>query len=58
MKTVKIQGLTSLREEMKAVERGERPAPRDASKPTLDSVEAARGRRSSARRGPAHPRKP
>lgn len=40
MTTYKIQSLRSLREEMKAVARGERPAPTDASKPTFNSVEA------------------
>ena len=34
----RIQDLRSLREEMKAVARGERPAPADAAKPTFDSV--------------------
>jgi predicted transcriptional regulator len=36
----KIQNLKALREEMKAVARGERPAPVDAAKPSFDSVEA------------------
>jgi predicted transcriptional regulator len=36
----KIQSLRSLREEMRAVARGERPAPADAGKPTFDSAEA------------------
>jgi predicted transcriptional regulator len=36
----KIQSLASLREEMRAVARGERPAPADAGKPTFDSAEA------------------
>ena len=40
MKRVKVQSLHSLREEMKAVARGERPAPLDAGKPSLNSVEA------------------
>ena len=40
MTTYKIQSLRSLREEMKAVARGERPAPADASKPAFNSVEA------------------
>jgi predicted transcriptional regulator len=35
----KIQSLRSLREEMKAVARGERPAPADASKPSFDSID-------------------
>ena len=34
----RIQDLRSLREEMKAVARGERPAPADAAKPTFDSA--------------------
>jgi predicted transcriptional regulator len=36
----KIQSLRSLREEMKAVARGERPAPANAGKPTFNSVAA------------------
>jgi predicted transcriptional regulator len=36
----KIQSLRSLREEMKAVARGERPAPVNAGKPTFNSVAA------------------
>ena len=40
MKTYKIQSLRSLREEMKAVARGERLALADASKPSFNSVEA------------------
>jgi len=40
MKRGKVQSLRSLREEMKAVARGERPAPRDAGKPSFNSVEA------------------
>jgi predicted transcriptional regulator len=40
MKTAKVQSLQSLREEMKAVARGERPAPPDAAKPSFNSVEA------------------
>ena len=39
MKQVKIQSWRSLRDEMKAVARGERRAPRDASKPSFESVE-------------------
>ncbi len=39
MKAVKIQSLSSLREEMRAVARGERPAPADAGEPSFDSVE-------------------
>jgi hypothetical protein len=35
-----VPSLRSLREEMKAVARGERPAPADAGKPTFNSVEA------------------
>jgi predicted transcriptional regulator len=40
MTSHKIQSLKGLREEMKAVARGERPAPVDAAKPTFNSVEA------------------
>ena len=40
MTTFKIQSLQSLREEMRAVARGERPAPPDAGRPTFESVEA------------------
>lgn len=36
----KIQSLAALREEMKAVARGERPAPADASAPSFNSVAA------------------
>ena len=38
MKNVKIQSLRSLREEMKAVARGERPAPADAGRPSFNAV--------------------
>jgi predicted transcriptional regulator len=40
MKSAKVQSLRSLREEMKAVARGERSAPSDAGKPSFNSVEA------------------
>ena len=40
MKHIKIQGHASLREEMKAVARGERLAPKDVGGTTFDSVEA------------------
>jgi predicted transcriptional regulator len=40
MKRYKIQDLTSLEREMKAVARGERAAPDDAAKPSFNSVEA------------------
>src|SRR6266498_935263 len=40
MKHAKVQSLRSLREEMKAVARGERPAPADAGKPSFNSVDA------------------
>lgn len=40
MATRKIQNLRSLREEMKAVARGERPAPPDAARMSFNSVEA------------------
>jgi predicted transcriptional regulator len=40
MKQVKIQGHASLREEMKAVARGEKKAPKDAGSMSFDSVEA------------------
>ena len=36
----KVQNLRTLREEMKAVARGERPAPADAGKPSFNSVDA------------------
>jgi predicted transcriptional regulator len=36
----KVQTLRSLREEMKAVARGERPAPPDAAKASFNSVQA------------------
>ena len=36
MKNPKVQKLRSLREEMKAVARGERPAPADAGKPSFE----------------------
>lgn len=39
MKKYKIQSLQSLREEMKAVVRGERPAPADAAEPSFESVD-------------------
>lgn len=40
MKKAKLQSLRALREEMKAVARGERRAPTDASKPSFNSIEA------------------
>lgn len=40
MKHLKIQSHASLREEMKAVVRGEKPAPKDAGELSFDSVEA------------------
>jgi len=40
MTKVKIQSLRSMRNEMKAVARGERPAPADAAKPSFNSVDA------------------
>ena len=40
MRRTKVQSLRSLREEMKAVARGERSAPSDASAPSFNSVEA------------------
>ena len=40
MKTIKVQSLRSLREEMKAVARGEKPAPAGARKPSFNSVRA------------------
>jgi predicted transcriptional regulator len=40
MKEFKIQKLVSLREQMKAVARGERKAPRDAGQASFNSVEA------------------
>src|SRR6266536_4585297 len=40
MTKYKVQSVRSLREEMKAVARGERPAPADAGKPSFNSVDA------------------
>ena len=40
MSTYKIQGLRELRDEMKEVARGTRPAPEDAAAPSFNSVEA------------------
>ena len=40
MKRHKIQSLASLEKEMRAVARGERPAPADAAKPSFNSVDA------------------
>jgi predicted transcriptional regulator len=40
MTTYKIQSLRSLSEEMRAVARGDRPAPADAAQPSFNSVEA------------------
>jgi predicted transcriptional regulator len=40
MKRHKIQDLTSLEREMRAVARGERAAPADAARPSFNSVEA------------------
>ena len=40
MTKYKVQNLRSLREEMKAVARGERSAPADAGKPSFNSVDA------------------
>ena len=40
MKSAKVQNLQSLREEMKAVARGDRRAPADARKPSFNSIEA------------------
>ncbi|HEX7329175.1 MAG TPA: MarR family transcriptional regulator [Casimicrobiaceae bacterium] len=40
MSRYKVQNLRSLREEMKAVARGERRAPADARKPSFNSVDA------------------
>jgi predicted transcriptional regulator len=40
MTTYRIQSHRSLRDEMKAVARGERPAPEDAASPSFNSVEA------------------
>ena len=36
----KVQNLRSLRNEMKSVARGERPAPADAARPSFNSVDA------------------
>jgi len=38
--TYKVQSLRSLREEMKSVARGERPAPTDSARPSFNSTEA------------------
>jgi len=38
--SIKVQNVRSLRDEMRAVARGERPAPADAAKPSFNSVEA------------------
>lgn len=40
MTNVRIQNLRSLRDEMKAVARGEKPAPADAALPSFNSVNA------------------
>jgi predicted transcriptional regulator len=40
MTKFKIQSHKALREEMRAVARGEKPAPKDAALPSFDSVEA------------------
>lgn len=40
MSSIKVQSLRSLRDEMRAVARGTRPAPADAGKPSFNSVEA------------------
>src|SRR6266704_2813976 len=40
MTKYKVQNLRSLREEIKAVARGERPAPANAGKPSFNSVDA------------------
>jgi predicted transcriptional regulator len=40
MTNYKLQNLQSLRDEMKAVARGELPAPADAGKPSFSSVDA------------------
>lgn len=40
MKSIKVQSLRSLREEMKAVARGDRPATAEAARPSFNSVRA------------------
>lgn len=40
MTTHRIQSLRALRDEMKAVARGQKPAPEDAAQPSFNSVEA------------------
>ena len=40
MTTYRIQSLHELRDEMKAVARGQKPAPTDAAQPSFNSVEA------------------
>ena len=39
MTRYKVQSLKSLRDEMKAVARGERPAPADAAEPSFNSID-------------------
>jgi predicted transcriptional regulator len=40
MTNYKVRSLRSLRDEMKAVARGEKPAPADAGKPSFNSIDA------------------
>ena len=40
MTNYKVQSQRSLREEMKAVARGEKPAPADAALPSFNSIDA------------------
>lgn len=40
MTTYRVQSLRELRDEMKAVARGQKPAPADAARPSFNSVEA------------------
>ena len=40
MTTYRIQSLHQLRDEMKAVARGQKPAPADAARPSFNSIEA------------------
>ena len=40
MTTYKVQSLRALRDEMKALARGQKPAPADAARPSFNSVEA------------------
>jgi hypothetical protein len=49
MKRYKVQSLKSLEREMRAVARGERPAPTDAAAPTFESIDVIRSLRGEER---------